>query len=199
MTLGAVAEGLHEQLHGERGIDKETVKRLRADASAAVPEEYQERVFGALSQLGGQSFRDRLEWLSGNLEPFATQLCGSREAQADNSNGQKVSGAAPKSPRSVWVTNLMAARNNFAHQKPENPQDLDEYVRRALALRDVARWFVAACIVRELEIPVEEIEREFKRRSSFHLSMRRARMAFPDMFGAASEEQGPLIDFEMEE
>jgi hypothetical protein len=94
--------------------------------------------------------------------------------------------------------NLMLVRNNFAHQRPEDPSDLDEYVARTLAQRETARWFVAARILRELQIPVEEIEREFKRRSSFFLSLRRARTAFPHVYGAAQSNE-LLLDLEADE
>lgn len=181
MTLAAVAEGLHEQLHGHRALDKPTAQKLREAASAAVPEAYRARVAGALSQLGSQTFRDRLEWLAANLEPFASELCG---ATTDGMASQAHEATKPsKPPRTLWANYLMAARNNFAHQKPESPDDLDAYVKRALALREAAQWFVVACILRDLGVPVSEIEGEFKRKSSYHLFRGRARRALPDVFG----------------
>lgn len=198
MTLGAVCEGLHEQLHGERSIDKKTVKQLRAAASAAVPGAYSERVYGALAQLGGQTFRDRLTWLADNLEPFATQLCGASASEAGDGEEDNAA-AVKKAPRTIWLANTMAARNNFAHQKPDNPHDLDAYVRRSLALRDLVRWFVAACILRELGVPVDAIAGEFKRRPTFQLSMRRAQHVFPEVYGARSDKGGLGFDLEVEQ
>ena len=160
MTLAASAEALHRELHDEPKIDKATAKELRECAAAAVPDEHRERVKTILGSLGSQSFQDRLTWLADSLGDVAEEICGS-VAPPD------VPGAMDEpTPRAKWVRAVAKARNSFAHQNPQTPQDLCEYVDQALTRCESMQWFVVACLLIECGVGVDEIAREFHRRSA---------------------------------
>jgi hypothetical protein len=116
-----------------------------------------------------------LTWLANSLGDLADEICGSVAAP----------GATDEpTPRSKWVRAVTKARNSFAHQNPQTPKDLGEYVDQALTRCESMQWFVVACLLVECGVGVDEIAQEFHRRSAYSLFRQRARQSYPAIYGS---------------